>query len=399
MKRPLFSLRTAWDLRENPIAEVHSGMRANGKRILDLCESNPTRVKIFQSDKLIALLGHLRGAVYEPLPFGHPDAREAICAYYKERGFNVPAENTLVCASTSEGYSFLFKLLCNPGDRVLVPMPSYPLLEHLAQLEGVELIGYPLLREMGFGIDVDALKDYARDERVRAIVMVHPNNPTGTFVRRADALAVEELAASLGIALIVDEVFGDYAHEPLSESRLASFAGRAGALTFVLSGISKIIAMPQLKLGWIAVSGPSEAVKESLSRLEMIADTFLSVNTPVQRALPELLAARAEIQKAVLSRVTGNLAVLDGAILAEGGTSAVRRLPMDGGWYAILEVPRTQSDESWVELFLREEGIFVHPGYFFDMDREGFLVLSLLPEPEIFAEAVGRLSDRLGRGE
>lgn len=399
MERPQFSFRTAWDLRENPIARVHSGMRANGKRILDLCESNPTRVKIFESEHLIALLGHPRGAIYEPLPFGHPQAREAVSAYYGDRSFHVSPDKTLICASTSEGYSFLFKLLCNPGDRILVPAPSYPLLEHLAQLEGVELIAYPLIREAGFNLDVDAIRDYARDERVRAIVMVHPNNPTGTFVRRADAVAVEEIAAKLGIALIVDEVFGDYAHEPLPESRLASFAGRNTALTFVLSGLSKIIAAPQLKLGWIAVSGPDELVNESLSRLEMIADTFLSVNTPVQRALPELLAARGPIQQAVLARVTGNLSILDGAILAEGGTSAVRRLPADGGWYTILEVPRTMSDEGWVELLLIEEGIFVHPGFFFDMDREGFLVLSLLPEPEVFAEAVGRLSDRLGRGE
>lgn len=399
MKRPLFSFRTAWDLRENPIAAVHSGMRADGKRILDLCESNPTRVKLFNSEALIELLGHSRGALYEPLPFGHPAAREAIALYYQDRRLNVPAANTVLTASTSEGYSWLFKLLCNPGDRMLVPMPSYPLLEHLAQLEGVELIGYPLMREAGFSIDTDALRDFARDERVRAIVMVNPNNPTGTFVRRADADFVEELAESLGIALIVDEVFGDYAHEALADSRLESFAGRGRALTFVLSGISKIVAMPQLKLGWIAVSGPAEAVGESLSRLEMIADIFLSVNTPVQRALPELLAARGPIQKALTERVLGNLSVLDGAILAEGGTSAIRRLPMDGGWYAILEVPRTQSDDGWVEMLLREEGIFVHPGYFFDMDRDGFLVLSLLPEPDVFAEAVGRLSDRLGHGE
>jgi hypothetical protein len=348
-------------------------------------------------EPLIELLGHPRGAAYQPAPLGHPIARRAVARYYEERGLRASEDQIALSASTSEAYGWLFKLLCERGDQVLVPAPSYPLLEYLAHLEDVTIAPYPLVREERFSIDLGALEQMAESGRARAIALIHPNNPTGTFVRRREAEAVEALAHRLGLALIVDEVFGDYAHKPLPADRLPSFAGREQALTFVLSGLSKVAALPQVKLGWIAASGPPDLVTEAMRRLEVIADTYLSVSTPVQLALPALLEARGGIQRAILARVLQNLAALDAAIDASGEGRAVRRLPVEGGWYAILEVPRTLDEDGWIALLVREEAILVHPGYFFDMEREGFLVVSLLPDPAAFASAAARLIHRIER--
>jgi alanine-synthesizing transaminase len=395
MKYPAFAARTAWDLRENHLASVLAEARRSGRDLIDLTESNPTRVGLVAPEPLVALLGHPRGAAYAPVALGHPKARQAVASYYADRGLHADEARICLCASTSEAYGWLFKLLCDRGDRVLVPAPSYPLLEYLADLEDISLAPYPLLRDEGFCIDTHALEQAASEGRARAIVLVHPNNPTGTFVRRADAEAIEAIAERHGLALIVDEVFGDYAHGPLAPSRLPSFAGRTRALTFVLSGLSKVVALPQLKLGWIAASGPPDVALEALRRLEVIADTYLSVSTPVQLALPEILAARAPIQARIRERVTSNLAALDAAIRGAGEHAAIRRLPTDGGWYAILEVPRTLDEDAWVELLVREESTIVHPGYFFDMEREGFVVVSLLPEEGAFAEAARRVAVRV----
>lgn len=387
-----FAARTGWDLTENRLAAVLAEARAAGRPLCDLTESNPTRCGIVDNDPLIALLGHPRGARYEPASLGHPDARAAVARYYEERGLAVDPARVVLSASTSEAYGWILKLLAERGDEILVPEPSYPLFEFLACLEDVKLTPYPLVREEGWRIDLGAL-ERAVGPRTRAVVLVHPNNPTGSFARREEAEALEAIAAARGLSLVVDEVFGDYAHRTLPPDRLPSFAGRQGALTFVLSGLSKVVALPQVKLGWIAVSGPPEIAAAALSRLEVIADTYLSVSTPVQLALPELLAARTPIQAAILARVRRNLAALDEALAAAGG--AARRLPVDGGWYAILEVPRLHDEDAWVELLVREEGVIVHPGYFFEMPRDGFLVVSLLPEPGAFAEAARRLSARL----
>lgn len=391
MRLPRFAARTGWDLSDNRLASILAEARAAGRPLIDLTESNPTRCAILDAEPLIARLGDPRGARYEPLPLGHPTARAAVTGYYRERGLEVDPERVALTASTSEAYGWLLKLLAERGDDVLVPAPSYPLLEYLACLEDVALTPYPLVREEGWRIDLGAL-EAAIGERTRAIVLVHPNNPTGSFTRRDEAEALSALAAERGLALIVDEVFGDHLLGPLLPDRLPSFAGRASALTFVLSGLSKVMALPQLKLGWIAVSGPPHLAAAAMQRIEVIADTYLSVATPVQLALPEILAARAPVQRAVAARVHGNLAALDAA-LAQGG--AARRLPADGGWSAILEVPRLHDEDGWVELLLREEGIIVHPGYFFDMPRDGFLVVSLLPDPDAFAPAASRLVARL----
>jgi aspartate/methionine/tyrosine aminotransferase len=280
---------------------------------------------------------------------------------------------------------------------VLVPAPSYPLLAFLAALEDVVLVPYPLVRAERFRIDLAAVAK-AVSARTRAVIVVHPNNPTGSFVRRDEARALAALARDRGLALVADEVFGDYAHGTLPADRLPSFVGETEALSFVLSGLSKVVAQPQLKLSWIAVGGPPAAVAEAMERLEVIADTYLSVSTPVQLALPEILATRRPIQAAIRARTAENLAALDAAIERAGEHAPVRRLPVDGGWYAVLEVPRTRSEEDWVLLLLRACDAIVHPGYFFDFAEEGTLVVSLLVPCEAFCAAIGRVVRALAVG-
>lgn len=393
MTPPPFSRRTAWDRSENAHALALARVRAEGRPLVDLTESNPTRAGLGNGD-LVALLGHPRGAAYSPAALGHPDARAAVARYYADRGLGVAEGRVCLSASTSEAYGWLFKLLCERGDEVLVPAPSYPLFSYLAALEDVTLTPYPLVRAERFRIDLAAL-EAAAGPRTRAIILVHPNNPTGTFVRRDEARALADLCRARGLALVVDEVFGDYPLGPLPADRLPSFAGEDRALTFVLSGLSKVVAQPQLKLGWIAVSGPSSLAEEAMGRLEVIADTYLSVASPVQLALPEILARRGPIQAALRARTARNLAAIDDAIVAAGEHAPVRRLPADGGWYAMLEVPRTRDEDAWVELLAREDGVIVHPGYFFDFAEEGTLVVSLLPEEEPFRDAIGRAVRRL----
>jgi len=394
MKKPLFSKRTSWDLSENDLARDLGAARGQGRALVDLTESNPTRAGIADNEALVALLGHPRGAIYAPIALGHEIARAAVVGYYAERDLAAPIDRVVLSASTSEAYGWLFKLLTERGDKVLVPAPSYPLFAFLAALEDVELVPYPLMREEGFRIDLAAL-EAAIDEDTKAILLVHPNNPTGSFVRRDEAEALAAIALRHGLAIIADEVFGDYAFPGLPEDRLPSFVGPQRALTFVLSGLSKVVALPQLKLGWIVVLGPDDVAIEAMQRLEVIADTYLSVGTPVQLALPEMLAARGPIQAAIRARTAENLGALDAALAALGAEAPVRRLPVEGGWYAILEVPRTRDEDAWVQLFVRDEGIVVHPGYFFDLPDEGFLVVSLLPDPSVFAAAIATIVRRL----
>lgn len=396
-RAPRFSSRTAWDLGGNALATALGRAKAAGRALADLTESNPTRVGIADMRSAVAALGHPRGVAYEPSPLGHGEARAAVAAYYAERGLAVDAGRVVLSASTSESYGWLMKLLCERGDAVLVPAPSYPLLSFLAALEDVELVPYPIAADERWRVDLDAV-EAAIDERTRAIVLVHPNNPTGSFVTREEAAGLEALAARHGLALVVDEVFGDFAHGALPPDRLPSFAGRDAALTFVLSGLSKVVLLPQLKLGWIAISGPDAVAAEALARLEVVADTYLSVGTPVQRALPEILAARHAVQAAARARVEANLAAVDAALAAVPRGSGLRRLPLDGGWYAMLEAPRALDEDAWVERLVEEHGVVVHPGYFFDADGEGIYVVSLLPEPAVFADAIAKVVRALASG-
>jgi aspartate/methionine/tyrosine aminotransferase len=379
-----FSRRTAWPRATGQLASRIDAARAAGWPLVDLAESNPTRCGL-ADPATVALLGDARGAAYEPASLGLRETREAVAAYYARHGRSVGARQIVLGASTSEAYSWAFKLLCDPGDRVLVPRPSYPLFPYLADMEAVGLASYPLMREEGWRIDFDTLEKLA-DDRTRAILCVHPGNPTGSLVHKGDAERLVRLCRKRDLALVADEVFLDYALEPAPD-RCGTFAGEEGCLTLVLSGLSKVALLPQLKLGWMVVSG--RGADEALARLEVVADSYLSVSTPVQLATPAILAAAVERQKSVRARLLANLAALDATIAAHP-SCPVRRLPVDAGWYALVEIPRTRSDDAWAELLLEEEGLVVHPGWFFDMSEAGTMVVSLLLEPAVFADAIGR---------
>ena len=395
----MFSARTTWDRTPNRLAAALAEVQSSERPIIDLTESNPTRAALFDTAHLIAELGHPRGTAYEPEPLGHPTARQAVARYYAARGAAVDVAKVVMTASTSEAYSWLFGMLADPGQSILVPRPSYPLFGWIGEMKGVTLASYSLRHDADFRIDLDDLRRKI-DARTRAIVLVHPNNPTGSFVRRDEARALAELAREHDLAIIVDEVFGDYALEPLPPEFLPSFAAAdlGAPLVFVLSGLSKVLLLPQCKLGWIAVSGSEHLLAEAMARLELIADTYLSVATPVQLALPALLAQQPAVADAVRARLRQNIATLDAALADLGPSCPVRRLPLRGGWYAVLEVPRLHDEDGWIEILIREDGVIAHPGYFFDFERDGFLVLSLLPEPGGFREGARRLVRRIAAG-
>jgi alanine-synthesizing transaminase len=381
----VFSSRVPGELLLNRIAAA----RAASPPRFDLTVSNPTGCGIAYPPDLLAPLADPAGLAYRPHPRGLGVALTAVAQEYRRHGITVDPERVLLTASTSEAYAFLFKLVADPGEAVLVPTPSYPLFEHLASVEGVVAVPYRLDPEAAWRLDLPALEH--APEKVRAVVMVHPNNPTGSFVHPADAATVAALAAERGWALIADEVFLDY---PLSGGAGASmsFAARSDVLTFTLGGLSKSVGLPQLKLAWIVTGGPEPAVTAALDRLEFIADTFLSVATPVQLALPDLLHRGSAVRDAILARCRGNLAALQGAL---AGLPAVSATPPGGGWSAVLRFPAVVGEEDLALELLGEDGVAVHPGYFFEFPGEGTLVLSLLPEPGIFAEGVRRLLRRL----
>jgi alanine-synthesizing transaminase len=386
----MFSSRLHWDLRPNHLARALEARRRSGARILDLAQSNPTRAGFsYPAEAILPALGDERDLIYEPAPAGLRAAREAVTEYYSARGSIVEPSRLFLTSSTSESYAWLFKLLADPGDEVLAPRPSYPLFEFLAQLESVRVVQYPLVYHDGWSIDVDALTS-AVTERTRAIVLVNPNNPTGSFVKHGELEALVELCVERGLALISDEVFADYLVQPKAE-RVPSLTGLEGVLTFCISGLSKVAGMPQMKLGWIVIGGPPALRSEAAERLELVADTYLSVGTPVQHALARLLAAGENVQKQIAARLCQNLADLR----AEAGNkSSAQILKVEGGWNAILRVPCTHTEEEWCLELLEREGVLVQPGFFYDFESEEFLVLSLLTEPEIFREGARRLLRR-----
>lgn len=391
MTARMFSSRLHWDLRPNHLARALEARRRSGAQILDLTQSNPTRAGLsYPAGEIIGAFGDPRALIYEPAPAGSPAAREAVMEYYSARGFVVDPSRIFLTASTSESYAWLFKLLADPGDEVLAPRPSYPLFEFLAEMESVRVVQYPLVYHDGWSIDTDALTD-ALTDRTRAIVLVNPNNPTGSFVKRGELETLVALSAEHGIALISDEVFADYTLEPDTE-RIPSLAGVEGALTFCLSGLSKVAGMPQMKLGWIVIGGPSVMRTAAAERLELIADTYLSVGTPVQLALPSLLAAGEDVHRQISARVRQNLADLRAAA---GSQPSLQVLNLEGGWSAILRMPRTHSEEEWCLDLLENARVLVQPGFFYDFESEAFLVLSLLTAPEVFCEGLRRLLRRL----
>jgi aspartate/methionine/tyrosine aminotransferase len=383
----MFTSRTDWPRTPNRLAQELDRRRAAGLPVLDLTESNPTRCGFdYDSAGILAALAAPAALRYEPDPRGLLEARQAIAAYYAEKGARVAPEQIFLTTSTSEAYAFVFRLIANAGDAVLVPSPSYPLFDFLARLNDLELGRYPLVYDPGWRMDLGELERRIASSS-RAVLVVHPNNPTGSFARRAEREALARLCRRHSLALIADEVFADYAFEPGVE-RVATHAAADDALTFTLSGLSKISALPQMKLAWIVASGPRQLLGEALARLEIIADTFLSVSAPLAHALPRLLDMRRSLQPQVLERVRSNLRRLD-HLIASG--SPVSRLVTEGGWYAILRVPATRSDEDWAVELLRSDGVHVHPGHFYDFPGEGHLVVSLLPQPEMFTAGIVKI--------
>ncbi len=390
---PNYATRTQWDFSRNKLSLKVEAMRAKGTALLDLTESNPTACGIKVTAGLLAPLAHSRNLRYKPSACGDLKAREALAKYYRRHQINVSPNNIVLTASTSEAYSFVLRLLVNPGDNVLFPRPSYPLLDHLAQLNDVEMRRYALRYEGAWALDWESLRQ-AVTTKTRAIVTVNPNNPTGSILKRDEAQALKTICKERSLALISDEVFADYAWGS-DKNRVSTLAGKSGVLTFTLGGISKMLGLPQMKLSWICVGGPAVPKNQSLQRLEMIADTYLSVNTPVQNALPQWMAKREAIQDNIRQRIVTNRKVLENIPWIKSGSDL---LPAEGGWYAILRVPATRSEEEWALKILKNAHVLVHPGYFFDFDREAYLVLSLLPDTTKFKVACKRLFSVLSDG-
>jgi aspartate/methionine/tyrosine aminotransferase len=383
-----FSKRTNWNTEESELARAHRLRVESGMPIADLTASNPTRSGFAYDADLLGALTNAEALDYDPQPRGSLRGRQAVCKYYADQGVLVEPEQMVLTTSTSEAYSYLFRLLCDPGGELLVPQPGYPLFDFLAALDDVRLKNAPLVYDHGWQIDPEGFRR-AITPQTRAVVLVHPNNPTGHFTKPWEAAALGELCREFDLSLIVDEVFLDYRF-PGSEAARSFTAGLEGVPVFVVSGMSKIAGLPQMKAAWLVATGP-EAGK-ALERLEVIADTFLSVNAPVQCALPAWLEGRKAIQAQIQERVAANLAELDGQLC---GLPIVRRLDVEGGWYALLRIPALEPDERTVRELL-ERGVWVHPGYFFGMADSGWLVLSLLGLEREFRSGVAALIAYLG---
>ena len=392
----MFAKRTKWNLEPNRLSQALAAHRAAGKPLIDLTVSNPTECGFQYDDK--AILEALRNPAalkYEPNPRGLEVARNAIGQYYAERDVSaekdhagdsarVPLDDIFLTTSTSEAYSFVFRALCDPQDEVLIPEPSYPLFDFLADIQDVRLVRYALVYDYGWQIDFHSLQQ-AITPRTRAVIVVNPNNPTGNYCQAQEMLRLDEMCGTRQIALIADEVFLDFS---LKDEPRASLSANSSALTFTLSGISKICGLPQMKAAWVLVSGPEALRSQATARLEVVADTFLSMNAPIQWALPSLLKTRHGFQRQLMARVRANLAELDKQLLAQ---KACRRLEVEGGWNAVVQVPATRSDEELALELLNATGVYAHPGHFYDFASDGYLVVSLIVPERRFAEGIAHL--------
>jgi len=378
----VFADRSNWNLEVNPLSEALARHRAAGKPLLDLTISNPTECGFdFDRRAILEALANPANLAYDPDPRGLLDARQVVAGYYVARGAEVPVDSIVLTTSTSEAYSFVFRTLCNPGDEILIPEPSYPLFAFLADIQDVKLVRYPLDYDYGWQINFHALQR-GITARTRGVIVVHPNNPTGHFTKPHELEKLNEICATRNLAIIADEVFLDFA---LQAERPFSFAQNSAALTFSMSGLSKISGLPQMKAGWLVTSGPEELRSRALARLEIIADTYLSMNAPVQWAIPALLEQRHSFQKQLLARVRRNLAELDRQLATQ---KSCARLVVEAGWYAVLRIPATRSDEELAIDLLAQKNIYVHPGHFYDFPSEGFLIVSLITREEEFAAGV-----------
>jgi aspartate/methionine/tyrosine aminotransferase len=383
----MFADRTNWNLEENRLTRALSRRRAAGNSILDLSASNPTACG-FSCDQsaILRALSDPAALRYSPDPHGMPSARAAVCDYYAQLGAAVPPEKIFLTTGTSEAYSFIFRTLCNPGDEILIPTPSYPLFDFLADINDVRLVRYSLLYDHGWQIDPYSI-ERAIGPRTRAAIVVHPNNPTGHYTKATEAAQFAEICARHGMAIIADEVFYDFSFAS-PEQRPPSFAMDSCALTFVLSGLSKICGLPQMKAGWIVTKGPENEKESALARLEVIADTYLSMNAPVQCALPPLLDLRHGFRRQLMERAAQNLAELDDQLASHPNCS---RFEIEGGWNAVLRVPAVRSDEETAIDLIESRGVYVHPGHFYDFPGDGYMVVSLIVPTDQFAEGITRV--------
>ena len=385
-----FSKRTNWETAPNDLARLARSILETGQNIIDLTGSNPTHSEFRYLDAgLLKPFTDTGNLSYDPSPRGLLTARASICDYYRRHGISVTPEQVFLTAGTSEAYGFLFRLLAEPGEMVLAPRPSYPLLDYLAGLADIQVERYPLIYQNKWKIDKSRFQAGSL-RKPKAVVVVNPNNPTGNFVSPKEREAINRFARVQQAAVISDEVFLDFAHPARPD--MPSFAHNREVLTLTLSGVSKAAGLPQMKLSWIVVSGPPDLCEEAGRRLEVISDTFLSVSIPAQRALPFWLGKQREITGEILDRLNVNKTCLAQAV---SGIERVKLLACEGGWYAVLEVAGDRTDEEWAVLLLQEDRVLVHPGYLFDFEGGPFLVLSLLPPPDLFSKGVDRFAKRL----
>jgi len=381
----MFSDRTAWNLDSNPLSKALADRIASAKPVIDLTESNPTKCGFyFEAEQILRALSHPASMHYEPVPQGLLPARNAVADYYRARGCAISVNDIFLTTSTSEAYSFLFRTLCNPGDEVLIPQPGYPLFNFLADIQDVAAVRYPLIYDYGWQIDFHALQR-AITPRTRAIIVVNPNNPTGHFCKAEDVHRLNQICLDGNLALIADEVFLDFS---LGKDITPTFACNDKALTFTMSGLSKISGVPQMKVSWLIATGPEVLKQQAAARLEMIADTYLSINTPMQLALPVLLELRHNFQQRCAERTRNNLAQLDTRLASQ---KLCTRLNLEGGWYVILKMPLTGSDGELALELLNTHGVYVHPGHFYDFPTDGYLVVSLITPELPFAAGIGDL--------
>jgi alanine-synthesizing transaminase len=381
----MFSSRLPAALEPNALAAAIDRLRTSGTPFIDLTVTNPTAVGIPYPPQLLADLSSPPALKYSPEPFGMQAARDAVVREYARQGFTATADRVVLTSSTSEAYSLLFKLLCNSGDEVLIPQPSYPLFELLSGLDDVRAVPYRLHEHGGWTIDRSSV-ERALTPKTRAILVVSPNNPTGSFITKDDEQWLAKLCASRGLAVVADEVFSDYRIQSVSATSAASVF--SACLHFRLGGLSKSAGLPQVKLGWMLIDGPEALISSALERLELICDTYLSVATPVQVAAASLIEGGAAVRAAILDRIRKNLSTLR-TLAAEH--PEITLLEPEAGWSVVIQIPATEPEEQTVLRLLTERRVLVHPGYFFDFEREAFLVLSLLPEESTFAEGARRV--------
>lgn len=380
----MFADRTNWDLTANPLSEALAERKQLAKPLFDLTASNPTQCGFeYDAERILQSLANPEALSYRPDPKGLELSRRAVAEYYTSHDVTLDSEDILLTTSTSEAYTFIFRLLCNPADEVLAPAPSYPLFDFLADIQDVRLSPYPLLYDHNWQIDFYALERLITP-RTRAVIVVHPNNPTGHFTKRDEMEKLNAICSKHSLALIADEVFLDFSRK----EKRSSFAANGDVLTFTLSGLSKIAGLPQLKAAWVVATGPPEIKTQAVAKLEIIADTYLSMNAPVQLAMPSLLAERDSFQRQVAARIQRNLDELDRQLALQESCS---RLMVEGGWYAVLRVPATQTDEEMAIKALKHNDVYVHPGTFYGFPSGGFLVVSLITREDEFASGLARL--------